>query len=179
MKMTLDFDHVALPARDARATHRFYSQVLGLTLTESLSGDDWDGFAWLMMIYADGEGRRLALCAFKGLRRKAERLPMDARHYAFSARSVRELASWKLRLAAAGVAWREEDHGDQRSIYFDDPGANTLEITAPARRRLPAAKARAAAEAGIRSWIAANARVTSRARRGGSGGGSGARPARG
>jgi len=36
--MKLDIDHVLLPVRDARATHRFYSKVLGLTLDETYSG---------------------------------------------------------------------------------------------------------------------------------------------
>lgn len=43
----LALDHVALPMLDPVATRTFYSEVLGLTLVEALSGDDWGGRAWL------------------------------------------------------------------------------------------------------------------------------------
>ena len=148
----LDLDHVALPVNDARAAHRFYSEVLGLALVEALSGDEWEGRAWLMMIFADTHGRRVALCAYGGPPLERERIPTDARHYAFAARS---LAPWKRRLAAARVAYREEDHGGgQRSIYFDDPSGNTLEITSPAARTVrPMRRKEALAE--IERWKAA------------------------
>ena len=146
----LDIDHVALPVRDARETHRFYAKVLGLSLAETFSGDDWDGYPWLMMIYADANGRRIALCAFGGLAPAREAIPTDARHYAFAARS---LAPWRRRLAAAKVRFREEDHGDQRSIYFEDPSGNILEITSPARRAIDA-KSKRGAEAEIDRWAA-------------------------
>ena len=147
----LDLDHVALPMRDARATHRFYSKVLGFTLDETYTGDDWDGHEWLMMIYLDAHGRRIALCAFRGLAAPREAIPTDARHYAFAARS---LAPWKRKLKAAKVAWREEDHGNQRSIYFEDPSGHILEITTPARHKSAGAKARRSAAAEIERWSA-------------------------
>ena len=147
----LDLDHVALPVHDARASYRFYSDVLGLALVETLSGDDWEGRAWLMMIFADAHGRRVALCAYGGPPLERERIPTDARHYAFAARS---LAPWKRRLSSAKVGYREEDHGGgQRSIYFDDPSGNTLEITSPALRAArPVPRKEALAE--IERWKA-------------------------
>ena len=42
-----------------------------------------------------------------------------------------ELQSWRARLTEAGIAFDEEDHGQQASIYFADPAGNVLEITAP------------------------------------------------
>ena len=147
----LDLDHVALPVRDARDTHRFYSKVLGLALDEVLSGDGWDGHEWLMMIYADANGRRLALCAFRGLKPTRERIPTDARHYAFASG---RLAPWKRRLKAASIDFREEDHGEQRSIYFEDPSGNILEITSPAVRRSASRSVAKKAEAEIERWSA-------------------------
>jgi len=145
----LDLDHVALPVEDARRTHAFYSKVLGLDLDEALSGEDWDGHAWLMMIYADANGRRIALCTFRGLARGREALPTDARHYAFAARA---LGPWKRRLEAAKVPYREEDHGTQRSIYFEDPSGNILEITSPPDRQAAPRTRRKDAQAEIERW---------------------------
>lgn len=125
-------DHVAFPVFDAAATFRFYTEVMRLPLVEAFSGDDWGGRPWLLMVFAVGDGRQLALCALAGLERPPEGgLPRDLRHVAFAAASGRELAAWKARLRAARVEFWEEDHGDQRSIYFTDPNGMVLEVTTP------------------------------------------------
>jgi len=145
----LQFDHVAIPVRDAAATHRFYSQVLGLPLLDAFDGDDWGGLPWLMMIFAAADHRQLAFIAFKGGKEGKSNLPNDSRHYAFSVPDKTHLATWKKRLANANVKFVEEDHGAQQSIYFEDPNGITLEITAP-----PSAKsAKANASAAIDAWI--------------------------
>ena len=150
----LALDHVALPVRDAAATRRFYSDVLGLELVDAISGEGWEGFPWLMMIYADASGRQIALCAFRGRRTTRERVPTDARHYALAAGAPRELAAWRKRLREAGVDFREEDHGAQRSIYFEDPSGNVLEITSsPSRRHVARGNVVAAARR-VESWAA-------------------------
>jgi catechol 2,3-dioxygenase-like lactoylglutathione lyase family enzyme len=155
MATTLSLDHVALPALDAAATRAFYRDVLGLSLVSALEGPDWDGQPWLMMIFSDPAGHQLALCAFSRLRAQLDReWPKDARHYAFAVNSLPELAAWKARLDAAGVAWRQEDHGEQLSIYFDDPNGTGLEITA--HRSEPSTKPSAEADAIVDSWIAHN-----------------------
>jgi glyoxylase I family protein len=126
---SLRFDHVALPIDDVPASRRFYSDVLGLSLIQALSGDDWGGKPWLMMIYATADGRALALCAVKDAARPPPEA--DTRHYAFSAASDAELNEWRKRLSAAQVEHWEEDHGTQRSLYFRDPNGVVLEITTP------------------------------------------------
>jgi hypothetical protein len=50
---------------------------------------------------------------------------------------------------------RDEDHGTQQSIYFEDPNGVVLEITTPASDTKPEASAAALARA--RAWIAASA----------------------
>src|SRR5688572_3769327 len=122
----LRLDHVAIPIRDARASYRFYAETLGLTLAGALSGDDWDGKPWLMMIFATREGHQLALVAFRG--GPSTEREGDRRHYAFAVSSDDELAAWRSRLRAHGIDTREEDHETQRSIYFEDPNGITLEI---------------------------------------------------
>ena len=131
--MRLQFDHAALPIYDVEATHAFYTGVLGLPLTSAIEGGDWGGRPWLMMIFALGDGRELALIRLKDMPRPpAGDLPADARHYAFAASSAEELAIWKAKIAKSAARHWTEDHGTQQSIYFEDPNGLILEITFPA-----------------------------------------------
>jgi catechol-2,3-dioxygenase len=85
-----------------------------------------------MMIFALPDGRRLALCHLGGVARPADDgLPTDLRHFGFAVATAQELGLWRRRLAAHEIAFSEEDHGTQRSIYFSDPNGSTLEITTP------------------------------------------------
>ncbi|MGQ0836286.1 MAG: VOC family protein [Gammaproteobacteria bacterium] len=144
----LSFDHFAIPVSDAGAALRFYSDVLGLTLVDAISGDDWGGKPWLMMIFRAADDRQVALCALRGAKvRTRDELPADIRHFAFSAASEAEYSAWKRRLDT-------HDHGEQRSIYFSDPDGTMLEITTPASSS--ADRPSATALAAIEQWIAAS-----------------------
>ncbi|MGH8285928.1 MAG: VOC family protein [Steroidobacteraceae bacterium] len=150
----LSFDHFAIPVSDAGAALRFYSDVLGLTLVDAISGDDWGGKPWLMMIFRAADDRQVALCALRGAKvRTRDELPADIRHFAFSAASEAEYSAWKKRLDGHAVSFAEEDHGEQRSIYFSDPDGTMLEITTPASSS--ADRPSATALAAIEQWIAA------------------------
>jgi len=152
----LRLDHLALPVFDADQTFRFYSEVLQLPLVDALSGDDWGGKPWLMMFFATGGGQLLALCALRGARRPpADDLPRDTRHFAFSVASIAEQESWKARLRRHGVAYSEEDHGRQHSVYFADPNGILLEVTTPPS--VAEAKSDAQAKHLVRRWIAQDA----------------------
>lgn len=143
--MTLRLDHVAIPIRDPDATHNFYSGVLGLPLVSAMSGGDWGGKEWLMLIYGLGDDRQLALIAFRGASPEAQPagLPKDSRHYALAAADLDALSAWRKKISAAGLAFWEEDHGDQKSLYFEDPNGVMLEITAPPTASPKARSARA------------------------------------
>ena len=128
----LRFDHLALPVYDAARTLHFYTEVLQLPLVDALSGDDWGGKPWLMMFFGTGGGQLLALSALAGTQPpRPDGLPADVRHYAFSVSSGAEQEQWKERLRRHGVAFSEEDHGKQHSIYFSDPNGIVLEVTTP------------------------------------------------
>jgi glyoxylase I family protein len=145
-------DHIALPCRDARASHRFYAEVMGFPLVDALSGDDWGGSPWLMMIFALPDGRAIALTALRGA---AGHGPGTARdditHFAFAVASDRDLDAWRRRLRDAQIQLREEDHGTQRSIYFADPSGVTFEITTPPSE---AVAVNASAYDAVSRWIA-------------------------
>lgn len=97
------------------------------------SGDDWGGVPWLMMIYGLTGGGQIALCALDG-RAPPAKAAIDLPHCALAVRDRATLKRWRKRLVAAGFAVRDEDHGDQRSIYFEDRDGITWEITAPPSR---------------------------------------------
>ena len=52
-----------MPVRDAEATLKFYTEVLELPLVQAFSGDDWDGYPWLMMIFGLGGKQELVAVA--------------------------------------------------------------------------------------------------------------------
>lgn len=144
-------DHLALPAYDAAATCDFYTRILEFPLVDADAGDDWGGKRWLMMVFGIADGRKLAFFAFRGAAKTAERdLPSGARHFAFAAASRQDYAAWKAKLAGEGVAFNEEDHGTQRSVYFSDPNGVRLEITTPAADDAPDPQA---AEI-VKRWVA-------------------------
>ena len=129
----LTLDHVVFPVRDAETTLKFYGDVLGFPLVEAFSGDDWDGYPLLMMIFGLGGRHELVCVALRGAPAPDYRgVPVDARHYALAAESAEALDHWRGRLRGAGVDFWEENHGEQTSIYFPDPDGVILEITWPA-----------------------------------------------
>ena len=129
----LTLDHVVLPVRDAQASLAFYTGVMRLPLVAAHSGDDWDGYPWLMMIFGLSGKQELVAVALRGAPAPDYRgVPIDARHYALAAGSAAELDDWRARLKAAHVDFWEEGHGEQTSLYFPDPDGVIFEITWPA-----------------------------------------------
>lgn len=126
-------DHVVFPVRDAEASLKFYGDLMGFPLVEAFSGDDWDGYPWLMMIFGVGAHQELVCVALKGAPAPDYRgVPVDARHYALAADGPGDLEIWRGKLRAAGIDFWEENHGEQNSIYFPDPDGVILELTWPA-----------------------------------------------
>jgi catechol 2,3-dioxygenase-like lactoylglutathione lyase family enzyme len=126
----LRLDHVVIPIWEVKKSLAFYRDTLGLKLVEAYEGDDWGGFPWLMMIFALADRREIVLVYLKGAKPpSAGKFPKDARHIALAETTAIE--RWKVKLDTAKVKYWEEEHGDQRSVYFEDPSGNVIEITAP------------------------------------------------
>jgi catechol-2,3-dioxygenase len=103
-----------------------------------------------MMMSELDDGRQLVLCALRGLKRpEGGEVPAEVQHYAFTCASSDALASWRERLEAHHVSFHEEDHGSQRSLYFDDPNGIVLEVTTP---RAGASRNPGASDV-VRAWI--------------------------
>jgi catechol 2,3-dioxygenase-like lactoylglutathione lyase family enzyme len=151
--MTLRFDHMAIPVVDAASARELFSDILGLPLLGAHCGDDWDGAPWLMMFYGLDDGGQIALCALAG-RKPGTKPATDLPHYAFAVRDRATLGRWRRKLADAGLAVRDEDHGRQQSIYFEDRSGTTWEITAPPSRN----EVDRDAASVIDAWIARNPR---------------------
>jgi catechol 2,3-dioxygenase-like lactoylglutathione lyase family enzyme len=148
----LRLDHVVFPVRDAARTLAFYRDVLELPLVQAISGDDWDGYPWLMMIFGLDGGAELVTVALRGAPAPDySGLPIDARHYALAASSRRALERWRDRLAAAGLHYWEEQHGEQSSLYFPDPDGVVIEITWPPSHAAGAANLDAALT--VERWL--------------------------
>ena len=148
----LTLDHVVFPVRDAKATLGFYRDLLGLPLTSAITGDDWGGHAWLMMIFRLAEDRELVTVALRGASPPDYAgLPSDVRHYALAAASADELDATAARLAAADVESWEERHGARRSLYFPDPDGVIIELTWPRSDAGPTASGDA--EATVEWWL--------------------------
>jgi catechol 2,3-dioxygenase-like lactoylglutathione lyase family enzyme len=129
----LGLDHVVIPIWDVEPSLTFYGETLGLPLTQTVTGDDWGGHPWLMLIFGLGGGRELVLVSLRGARRPPpDGLPADVRHYALAASSRAAQDEISARLAVAGVEVSEEMHGARRSLYAADPNGVVIEITWPA-----------------------------------------------
>ena len=131
----LKLDHIVLPVWNAQASLAFYRDVMGFALVDTASGDNWGGKPWLMMFFAAADGREIVLVSLKGVVRPPDDgLARDVRHIAFAESSLKKLDAWRKKLSARKLAFWEEQHGPQRSLYFEDPNGVILEITAPPTR---------------------------------------------
>jgi catechol 2,3-dioxygenase-like lactoylglutathione lyase family enzyme len=94
------------------------------------------------------------LVAFRGVTRPpCDKLPKDGRHIAMA--ETGSLDPWRKKLREVGVTFWEEDHGNQQSLYFEDPNGVVLEITSPPTA--PALKHNEHALAQARNWLSSNA----------------------
>jgi catechol 2,3-dioxygenase-like lactoylglutathione lyase family enzyme len=148
----LRLDHVVVPVHDVAGALAFYGGTLGLPLLDALSGDDWGGQPWIMMIFGLGDGgRHLAVSAFRHVDAPVgSPFPRDARHHAFAVDTVFAWTSWRERLQQANVTFWEEDHGSQRSLYVVDPSGNVFEITTPPTPTADERRGQAVIEAWLR-----------------------------
>jgi catechol 2,3-dioxygenase-like lactoylglutathione lyase family enzyme len=148
----LKTDHIVFPIWNAKASLKFYREVMGFALVDSLSGPDWGGYPWLMMIFAPGDGREIVLVSLRGAKRPpADGFARDMRHLAFAESAIAKLEGWRKKLRRAKIEFWEEEHGTQKSLYFEDPNGVILEITAPPSR--PAKRTKRAALTAATRWM--------------------------
>jgi catechol 2,3-dioxygenase-like lactoylglutathione lyase family enzyme len=121
-----------LCAPDLDAVRRFYSDVLGLEVYSQQPGRHvFFRCGQAMFLVFNSDSTRIDRVVVGGVA-----LPnhgtTGAGHVAFRV-SDSELESWRDRLAAAGVAVEAQVDWPNggRSLYFRDPGGNSLELATP------------------------------------------------
>ena len=131
--------HLALACKDPLETHRFYGEVLGLTLAHTESQEGPNGERVTHFFYDLGDG---SLLAFFDLHNVGEPddfdpaistglgLPVWVNHFAMR-RKLDELPAIKERMLALGIEpTMEADHGWCTSIYYTDPNGILVEFCA-------------------------------------------------
>ncbi|MEV0279185.1 VOC family protein [Streptomyces sp. NPDC050610] len=129
-------NHVVLSVTDIRASTRFYRDVLGLKVVDTLPGDGPDPFmVFLRTPEASDNHHDLGLIrAESPAAVPPEAAPPGLRHVAFEVGSLDELAEVKQRLEAAGSVKETFDQGMHLSVYCTDPDGIEIEVIWPTPR---------------------------------------------
>jgi len=150
----LTLDHLAFPSFDAAATHRFYTEVMGVPLVRARSGisAQWRR-PYLLFSYSLGNGTTLGFFEFEGIERpESDGMPRDIRHVGLSVANADEFDQWLVKLDRLSVEYAIERHVDGRHAFFCDPNGVMFEITVAADDP-PASKRELPPETVIEQWI--------------------------
>lgn len=137
--------HVAIATKDAEATHRFYTEVMGFRLAKVETTGTPDGSGgWAKHLFYDTGGG--GMIAFWDLHDDAIGsgwsspsissglgLPTWVNHLAFAADDLGDLEAKKQRMLDQGETVTEIDHGWCRSIYSVDPNGILVEFCCTTR----------------------------------------------
>jgi catechol 2,3-dioxygenase len=116
--------HVGIYVKDMDKMRRFYTDVLGLTLTDA--GRPPDFHLDIAFLSADpGEHHQVVLVGGRPDHATAN----VAQQISFLVASLDEVRAMRDRVVAAGMEVRRVvTHGNAWSVYFGDPEDNTLEV---------------------------------------------------
>ena len=127
--ITKGFHHITMVSTDARRTMRFYGGLLGLPLVKrTVNFDDPSSYH---LYFGEGEGAPGTILTFFEWPRAARGGwgVGGVHHLALAVGTPEAQLMWKRRLSDAGVPVSGPyDRGYFRSIYFQDPDGQILEI---------------------------------------------------
>lgn len=116
--------HVVLRVTDRERAERFYGGVLGLPLCARL---DEGGFR--MAFFSLGNHHDFAVMEVSGEGSSRTGTAVGLHHVAFNiGTTLDELRDAKAKLDAAGIATTPIDHEVTKSLYFEDPDGNGVEV---------------------------------------------------
>ena len=128
--------HAAYRCRDAAQTRWFWEEVLGFQLKLALVFDKDPAtglpYEYMHLFFQMGDGNMVAFFDAPGDADEEMFAPGGGYdlHVAFECEGEEELAAWKERVNAMGVACGDPvDHGFLRSLYMYDPNGLQVEIT--------------------------------------------------
>ena len=133
--------HLAWVAKDLKATHEFYTKVMGMTLTCAIHVPPFPETDAMHLFYDMGGGNQLAFFWFKdapdpavGQAHPATPAHVSANgsmhHCAFTVDTEQDLLAFRDHLKSNGVKVTPMiDHEFCKSIYFKDPDGIQLEIS--------------------------------------------------
>lgn len=115
--------HLVLKVTDLDRAEQFYSGVLGMPVCARF---DEQGLE--MTFFSLGNHHDLALMKVTGEETAGEQAP-GLHHVAFCiGTDIEQLKEAKAHLEAAGVVPDPVDHDVTKSLYFDDPDGNNIEL---------------------------------------------------
>jgi catechol 2,3-dioxygenase-like lactoylglutathione lyase family enzyme len=135
----MGYHHLALAAKDMKATHHFYENIMGFELTK-VEVAPIPGGGWGKHFFYRIDGDDSKFIAFWELHdvpgqedhvydlNEAANLPAATNHYSFSVSTAEELNAWRERWQRAGLQVLEIDHNWCHSVYTQDPNGNTVEF---------------------------------------------------
>ena len=116
--------HVVLRVTDVERAERFYGGVLGLPVCARL---DEGGFK--MAFFTLGNHHDFAVMQVTGEGSSRSEAAVGLHHVAFNiGTTLDELRGAKAKLDAAGIVTKPIDHGVTKSLYFEDPDGNGVEV---------------------------------------------------
>jgi catechol 2,3-dioxygenase len=116
--------HVVLKVADLERSEKFYSGLLGMPVCAR-----FDEHGIKMTFFTLGNHHDLAIMEVSGEEKAAGDKAVGMHHVAFCiGSSLDELREAKAHLEEAGVTPDPVDHEVTKSLYFDDPDGNTLEL---------------------------------------------------
>jgi catechol 2,3-dioxygenase len=116
--------HVVLRVTDRDRAERFYAGVLGLPLCARL-----DEGAFKMAFFTLGNHHDFAVMEVSGEGSSRSEAAVGLHHVAFNiGTTLDELREAKAKLDAAGIATHPVDHEVTKSLYFQDPDGNGVEV---------------------------------------------------
>lgn len=154
-------DHLAYPSFDTAVTFRFYTEVLGFTLSvaqQATAGPANTPFLFTTYVMPDGRG--LDFIEFEGVKRPPDNgLPKVIQHVGVSVGSDAQFDGWLRRLEQHKVPYIIEVRADGRHAFVEDPNGILFELSADAAQST-AKSASKEARAAVDAWVAAHPRRT-------------------
>ena len=116
--------HVVLRVTDRARAERFYGEVLGLPVCAR-----YDENGLRMAFFTLGNHHDFAVMEVSGEGSSRNEQAVGLHHVAFKIGStIEELLEAKAKLEAAGLALSPVDHDVTKSLYFEDPDGNGIEV---------------------------------------------------